>query len=597
MIKKLFSIFVFISILSINIHGIDNTGLNLKTVLDVIKDRSSKDKIINNDNKALEEAKDKGNIVQAIEIEGNYYVRKELIENEISLKKGGIFSPYRIRRNVKNINDLGFFSSVKSSVEKVPGGKKVKIIVIENPTVGDIKFDGLKIIPRKELSEVIRAKKDKIFNKYSLRHDIQAIKEVFENKGYFLTKVYKTQIPIKNGDPLIFFISEGTIDEVLVTGNKKTKPYVILREMNLKKGSVIQGDLLKEDLRRIFNLNYFTNIQHRVLPGKTPHTNTLVIHVEERPTNATFQIGGAYSQIMGFSIFSDLYWDNLMGTGQLIMIKGQFGRASTYQIKYHDPWMWEGRKSFSVRTWLTDGSLGYVNPMQQGNIMFRPERRKGVDFSVGWPFSYELRSSHKIKLEGVDILDVEKSYTLQSYTIGFSYDTRDVWFNPSEGEYHTVSIEKGFKLTSKSLDLNRYDIGLRRYFKTFEKQAIAVRFELGYVTSPEIDDYDIFSSEWYYVGGSTTVRGYDDLQPFAYGSKQVVANLEYRFLFNDMFQAVAFYDVGYATNGDITEWDKYKAGKGLGLRIIIPGMGPLRLDYGIDETGTGMFHFNLGHQF
>ncbi|MCP4050321.1 MAG: BamA/TamA family outer membrane protein [bacterium] len=99
------------------------------------------------------------------------------------------------------------------------------------------------------------------------------------------------------------------------------------------------------------------------------------------------------------------------------------------------------------------------------------------------------------------------------------------------------------------------------------------------------------------IGGSSTVRGYDDMTPFAYGTKRVIASIEYRFLFNDMFQGIIFIDAGNATSGKIQDLSKFRIGKGIGTRLIIPGIGPLRLDFGVDDSGVSRIHFNIGQTF
>ena len=49
------------------------------------------------------------------------------------------------------------------------------------------------------------------------------------------------------------------------------------------------------------------------------------------------------------------------------------------------------------------------------------------------------------------------------------------------------------------------------------------------------------------MGGTTTVRGYDDSEPFAYGNKRIIGSLEYRYIFNNSLTAYLFVDSGYAT--------------------------------------------------
>ena len=127
----------------------------------------------------------------------------------------------------------------------------------------------------------------------------------------------------------------------------------------------------------------------------------------------------------------------------------------------------------------------------------------------------------------------------------------------------------------------------------------AIRGDFGVILSSELHKTEFFRSQWYYVGGGTTVRGYSDLSPFAVGDTQLITSLEYRFLFTRTFQTILFVDAGHATSStrDIFNIKSYKVGKGIGVRLNIPPLGPIRLDFGIDEIGESRIHFNIGHAF
>jgi Outer membrane protein/protective antigen OMA87 len=196
----------------------------------------------------------------------------------------------------------------------------------------------------------------------------------------------------------------------------------------------------------------------------------------------------------------------------------------------------------------------------------------------------------------------------RDYGAGFNivYDTRDFWHNPRSGVAHSFSIEKGLGMSKDAINYTQYDIDLKTFSEIFENQVFATRSRLG-LLSTLINDDDIFGSKAYRLGGGETVRGYDDRYPFAYGDKQFILNLEYRFLFNDSFQAVLFADAGFSPNikqGDgnielksLKNLANFKVGKGIGLRFVVPALGPLRLDAGMDELGVVRIHFNMGHTF
>ena len=107
---------------------------------------------------------------------------------------------------------------------------------------------------------------------------------------------------------------------------------------------------------------------------------------------------------------------------------------------------------------------------------------------------------------------------------------------------------------------------------------------------------NIEDTEYYYIGGPNTVRGYIEYpNSFGVGKSQLLLNLEYRFILSEIFQFLFFLDAGWASSlgSDIT---KGKVGKGLGFRISSP-LGPIRIDFGFDEDSEMRTHFNIGHIF
>jgi outer membrane protein insertion porin family len=549
--------------------------------------------------------KDTRPVISSVTITGNRSVSKNEIKLLITTKVGDRLNPYKLNRNVKNIKSLGAFKSVHSDVEKKDNQAAITFIVEEFPIVHNINLDGASIVSKNILLEKMLSKKEKAYNLTHTRKDIQAIEDYYHDNGYFKAKVYKVTNPEKSSDNLTFYIAEGEIDEILITGNLKTQDYVIIRELDIKPGDIISEKQLKQNIRRIYNLNYFTQINPKFSPGTNPHTYKLEIEIVEKETNGSFTLGGGYSPNSGFSLFSDLYWDNIFGSGQLIMLKGNFAfgnsslsnRNSTYQFKYHNPWMWDERRSFTFRTWLTDGNISTINPLG-GNLTSQDETRRGFDVAVGIPHTYDFRTSHALKYESVVLNDLLRDFSIYSYKFGVSYDTRDFRANPREGLFHSLTVEQGLKFRHNALSFTQFELALKRFIPTFKKQTIALRTDLGYLMSPQISDTDLFNSEWYYIGGGSTVRGYDDLFPFAFGNKRMITSVEYRFLFTQVFQTVLFVDAGSASlNSDVFHPGGWKMGKGIGIRFNVAPVGPIRLDWGFDEEGVGRVHFSMGHSF
>jgi len=533
-----------------------------------------------------------GDTVVAVEVTGNFTLSKAFLLAQVGINPGDSLNPFQINRALRNLRSLGVFAEVTSEVKKTPRGRVLVVTVSQNPMIRDVVFSGNRSLTAASLREGLKNKPGAILNLSHVRDDMAILQDHYQTAEVRVS--VRPILPEKDGEDLVFEISEATIGRISVTGNSRTQAYVITREMTTKPGSVLQASRIREDMRRIFNLGFFANLEPQFLPGEKSDLYDLMIQIEERATQASFSLGGGYSPLSGFSLFTNFYWDNMFGTGQLGMINLNFGKASTYQIKYVNPWMWDERKSLSIKAWVRDGDVDSLTP-SGGNVVFRNEFSQGVEVGVGWPLTYELTTDHSLKAENVHLRDVDKHYTIHSYRFGLGYDTRDVRFNPTEGSYHTFSVEKSLQFLSTSLDFVKYNLDVRQFFPTFEKQTIATRLALGLIQSPQLGDDDLYARELYRVGGSSTVRGWNDYTPFGIGNKMVVASLEYRFLFSDAFQMVLFTDVGNATSGAFSLNDM-RMGKGLGFRISTP-LGPIRLDWGIGDEGDSYVHFNIGHAF
>lgn len=537
--------------------------------------------------------------VGSIDIDGNKSIPDSLIQQEIFLRVGDSYNQFKLNRAVQQINSLGVFSAVTVDTIQRKQGDRIVFTVTEAPKIGRVDFPGVKAVSENVLSEMVSIKAGDHLNLRALRRDILKLEKYYEEEGYYQVKVRSVETPEADGEPLVFYIREGVINSISVTGNTKTKDYVLTREMTLKPGDVLRTQDLREDLRRIYNLNYFTELNPAIIPSGDAYN--LDLHVVERGSNGQLSFGGGFSPQSGFSLFTDLYWDNLAGTGQLILLKGQFGvggdsaRNSTFQFKYHNPWMWDNRRSFTFKTWLTDGDQ-LLNPLSSGSRTFLDEKRFGLETIFGIPSSYDFRTVHKLKHEEIELTDQNYKYQINSYSFGFIYDTRDVVFNPTSGHYSSIFIEKGLEVNGQSINLTQVDVSLKQFIKTFDRQTLALRADVGYINMDALPIEDQFLYFGYRVGYSDTVRGYDD-DRVIFGSKRIVLGAEYRFLFNDTFTFVVFVDAGVASSNKLSDLPDFLVGKGVGVRFTVPGLGPLRFDAGLDDAGEMRIQFNMGHSF
>jgi len=530
-------------------------------------------------------------IITGIEITGNMIVPEKNIMDVVFSRVGDSLVQEKIRGDMKAIYALGDFSDVSITFEAEAGGTKVIFEVAENPRINKIIFEGNTVYSTAELEALISTKAGDLLNYKNLQDDIAKINAKYKDDGYMLARVIDVETNEKTG-VLRFKIIEGVVESITLEGNDGTQDYVILRELKTKAGSVLNEKTLKSDLRRIFNLGFFSEVSPIFEPGSTKDKIIIILNIKETRTS-TINFGGGYGKREGWFGFVDLSINNLMGTAQGLMIRGQSGQElSTYQFKYTNPWMLPDRlgdhASFTFRRWLTIGRDIYLteqDAVYNGWDMSLGKPLWGDDYKIAWTLGSEVVTPH-----GDSTFEAYQSDTIG---VTFSYDTRDFWLNPTEGRYYSLSLKQGWKHSNGTSEFFKIGWDINNYVPFFDKtQVLATHIGTG------LGFGDIPVGEEYWAGGANSVRGYyaSDARR---GRKKLIFNIEYRLNFSDMFQGVFFYDWGNAWDDGAPDFSQFISGWGPGIRVNTP-LGPIRLDYGVPggrAFSEGIMHFSIGQAF
>jgi outer membrane protein insertion porin family len=550
-----------------------------------------------------------GPVVTAIEIRGSKTLPESEIMDAVFSRIGDILIEEKVSSDIKAIYSMGYFQDVTASFEPYAKGTKIIFNITENPVLNAVSFEGNTFYTSVALSSLMNTKAGSVLNFKTLREDIQAINDYYHKNGYTIARIADVATDPKT-KVLKIKIIEGMIESIALDGNQATRDDVILREMDTKPGQILNEKSLSKDLRRIFNLGFFEQLTPDFEPGSSPDKIILVLKMKEAKTN-TINFGGGYGEQEGWFGFLDTSMNNLFGTGHGAMVKAQWGSTlTTYQLKYYYPWFMTdylgARTSLTYRVWNTAGPDVYGTDIIDAN-------RVGWDMALTRPigdyFSHTLTFGGETvaSREDSNITDAVPFEDYKSAFIGYSisYDTRDVFMNPTQGNLYTMSVTRGWKTeTTKTsyITTNYTKLGLdmNDFVNLGKSQVLALHAGTG------IGFGDIPIGEFYYAGGANTVRGYAPDQADT-GVRKLIFNMEYRYTFNETFQGVAFYDIGDAwgtvvdgqAQGDAPNLSQFLSGRGVGVRLNTP-LGPIRLDYGVGDSrslGEGIVHFSIGQAF
>ncbi len=146
-----------------------------------------------------------------ISIEGNARIGDSAILNTAGIQRGQTVTAGQVNDAVQRLQNSGLFESV----EVIPQGGTLRIVVVELPTVNRISFEGNRRIDDEALSAVVQSQERRVFNPGQAERDAANISEAYTQQGRIAARV--TPKVIRRSDnrvDLVFEIFEGGVTEV-----------------------------------------------------------------------------------------------------------------------------------------------------------------------------------------------------------------------------------------------------------------------------------------------------------------------------------------------------------------------------------------------
>ena len=565
-----------------------------------------------------------GKTITKQSITGNTVLSEEEVLAVVKTKPGMELTEIGLSEDLGAIYDMGWFYDLRPEFKEVPEGVQVIYHVLENPTYSKLNLVGNTVIDKQKINALFNLEEGSVVNLKDINRRVLKLEEEYRQAGYILARV--TDVHMDQDGTLNLTVNEGTVEDFKVKGNVKTKDYVITREMRLKKGQPFNAKDARRSMQRIYNLGYFEDVNVKLNPGKEPNSVEVEISVVEMNTG-TFGIGAGYSNADGFVGMISIGDKNFRGIGDRVNIRWEFGGEDNknYDFSYTRPWLDDKETMATIQ--LYDITNEYADYNIDGDEIARyDKKRRGQELTLSRRAEDEFISNYITLKNRDDIYEGEadgyegdrdqyyeerfetdspywRDYyprtaaerrkenfgVTRSITVGRVLDSRDNIYDPHEGKRISYSIEHaGFM--GGDFDFTKFTADYRYYYRAGGESVWALNLGAGYA------DGDMPLSQRFSMGGSDTLRGYEDDQ--FRGNSMVKATLEYRFPIVKKVQGVLFTDNGYAWDNrfeDEFDFGLIKNSFGVGLRINSP-LGPVKLDYGYGEDG-GKFHFSFGGQF
>ena len=554
------------------------------------------------------------------------------VKRVIPLKENEPFNNNMVNSSSESLtgfyNALGYLQVKVVDIKKefLDDGRELNLefFINEGPRtmIKSVRITGNKRFDESELRNVLRLEEGLPYNVIDIGDARHRVISFYGRHGYLDAGV-EVESVIKNGNAsLTFRITENrpsVVGKIILRGNRKTKPKIINRELNLEKGEPYNYDEITRIKQRLYKLGIFNKVSVDILEPQKKGDDELVrdMLVSLNEGNAgSVEISAGFGDYERLRGAIDISYRNLGGYHRQVGFRAELSSVEErYIFNFKEPRLFN-KPNVPFKAFLLKENTRSIN-IETRDLLYEIDRisfiagiekKLGKGFKAGLDYEYSFVDTKNVD-PGV-ILTKEDTGTIGISSVSPSLfrDTRDDPFEPASGTLQGVVLKYASRFFLSETEFIKGTFQSSWFFQLMKRVVFAFSLRggaaYGFGESEEIPLIERF-----FLGGRTTVRGYshDTLGPRSEdgtptgGNIFALTNWEFRFSLPKGFGLVTFVDAGnvWKTADDVKDELKYTAG--LGLRYGTP-VGPVRLDYGHKlnkEPGesSGEFHFSFGHAF
>ena len=440
-------------------------------------------------------------------------------------------------------------------------------------TLTKVETDPSEVLTEAELQNITASYVGKIVSLADLYAITGAINNLYNDKGYMVCKAYLPPQRIHDGVVQIKLL-EGKTGLVTLQGLKHTREKYVAARVPLKPGTVANTAALNKQLQRF---NATNDVQLRIL-----------VHAGKEPGTTDYEIA-AYEPKQNQSV--TLYLDN-----NGYETSGRFRQGLFYNIRS----LTGMRDSLRLNYIRSEGTnmygLGYSVPVSKlgtrlefdysGNTtkIIKGEAEslgiRGNSSAIGLAVRHPLRVDQKRRDEvGLQFLN-QKSKTKWRSIDYWTEDKRNTFipyisfthYGNSSILYHKHSFPiTNFKNTAAGSGENNSNYVSYQLNMLYQKMYKHGQMFSARLDGQLADDKNRSSADRFYLGGTNSVRGYEESFGVG-GNKGVTVGLTYQLPLNkkQSLHAFTFFDYGWISNNvdlNTSSYSAYSTGLGLSASI------------------------------
>ena len=302
--------------------------------------------------------------------------------------------------------------------------------------------------------------------------------------------------------------SYGMIDTVRVTGNEKTKEYVILDEMVLRPGMEATQQEIEFDRNRVYKLGLFNrvNMWCEMVDGKL----ALNVDVSERWYIIPLPVFGfAEGDVKKPFYGGGVLHKNFQGKNQRLFGLVTFGYNPSLTLSFQNPQI-SREHNLYFSTSLSYSKVRNKSEIESSVSGDFDEKHYNINAALGKRMNLYENLGISLGYQIVEIDEFREGRTVSSdgrdafllSTINYGYDTRDLRDYPSKGYFLYLAATK-YGFGEADVNFTRFNLDTRFYVSLVRGLVFAMRTHGTIVSGGEVPTYARA-----YFGYGERIRGY-----------------------------------------------------------------------------------------
>ncbi|MEJ2111825.1 MAG: POTRA domain-containing protein, partial [Acidobacteriota bacterium] len=438
-----------------------------------------------------------------------------------------------------------------------------------------LEFEGNSALTRSQMMEEIPLSPGGVYDPVELRESVDRIEKLYWSLGYnnvILDYELKRSEEDADSMKILLRITENSqqyVQEIVVDGNRKTSTSMILSQINLKEGDILDYRETNKSRSHLYDTRAYTFVDIQPKPFSGPQLPSesnrrpvqLKVTVKE-VSPFRFVYSSFYDTERGVGGIADFSNRNSLGNARLVGTRVRLD-ADVQEIRgyFSQPFL----RRFPINTDVT-GYFRRESTLDEeiSNIRFSTDRigislQQEVKFQNKFILSYGYRFEHKRQREITSGSVVETIQNTAPLTITLTRESRNNLLDSWKGSLLSQAFEYAPSYLGSDL---RYDKYLGQYFYYLpllspsrvpwvgEKRSrlvLANGIRVGLAGG--FDGQDLLESDKFFAGGGTTIRGFSQntISPLGPegepvgGNALFIVNSELRFPIYSIFDGVGPY--------------------------------------------------------